>query len=138
VQKRLADELGVRLTYMEVRFLLADLDLKPRDVDPPASAGLTPNGAAVTPPAASGADDPGATPAPDSGSQVRVTVDQLTRPGAVVSGRVTFSDGQTAEWYLDQMGRLGLAAKEKGYRPPQSDLMEFQNALQNELAKLGF
>lgn len=70
--------------------------------------------------------------------RVAVSVDQLTRPGALVSGKVTFSDGKGAEWYLDQMGRLGLAPREKGYKPTQSDLMEFQAALQEQLAKLGY
>jgi len=67
-----------------------------------------------------------------------VTVDQVTRPGSLVSGKVKFSDGKTAEWYLDQMGRLGFVPKEQGYKPSQNDLMDFQAELQNELARLGF
>ena len=31
-----------------------------------------------------------------------MSVDQITKPGAIVSGKVTFSDGQIADWYLDQ------------------------------------
>jgi hypothetical protein len=64
-------------------------------------------------------------------------VDQVTRPGAIVSGGVTFSDGKTAEWYLDQTGRLGLAPAEKGYKPSEEDVMDFQAALQQELTKFG-
>jgi hypothetical protein len=75
--------------------------------------------------------------APASGA-VTVTVDQLTRPGALVSGKAKFSDGKTAEWFLDQAGRLALAPGEKGYKPPAADLQEFQIALQSELQKLGF
>ena len=60
------------------------------------------------------------------------------RPGAVASGSVTFSDGNSAAWYLDQLGRLGLAPKKQGYKPPASDLQEFQTELQLELAKMGF
>jgi hypothetical protein len=56
----------------------------------------------------------------------------------VASGKVTFSDGKRAEWYLDQMGRLGLAPMEKGYRPSQTDLVSFQTELQTELARLGY
>ena len=66
-----------------------------------------------------------------------LTVDQIARPGTMVSGNVTFSDGQSAGWYLDQTGRLGLAAEDKTYRPPPADIAEFQTLLQNELAKLG-
>jgi len=65
-------------------------------------------------------------------------VDQVARPGALVSGQVSFTDGNSAEWYLDQFGRLGLAPKQTGYKPSQQDLMAFQTELQSELAKLGF
>jgi hypothetical protein len=86
---------------------------------------------------------PGA-PAADFGpgaaapSNVSVSVDQLTKPGALVSGKVKFSDGKSADWFLDQTGRLGLAPAEKGYKPPAADLQDFQITLQNELQKLGY
>jgi hypothetical protein len=125
----LVEEFGLRLTYMEIRFLLADLELQPKDKEPP------PDPAAQLKGKETAAGD-GADPAGGSG-KVSLSVDQVTRPGAVVSGRVTFSDGKRAEWYLDQMGRLGLVPAEKNYKPSQSDVMDFQVALQNELAKLG-
>ena len=59
------------------------------------------------------------------------------RPGAIVSGKVTFSDGQTADWYLDQTGRLGVVPKQQGYKPSAADVQQFQVALQNELARMG-
>jgi hypothetical protein len=55
-----------------------------------------------------------------------------------VSGKVTFSDGNSAAWHLDQMGRLGLSPQQAGYRPPAADLQQFQAALEQELAKMGF
>jgi len=61
----------------------------------------------------------------------------LARPGALVSGKVKFSDGKTADWILDQAGRLGLVPSQKGYKPPATDLEEFQILLQQELQKLG-
>jgi hypothetical protein len=67
-----------------------------------------------------------------------LTVDQLTRPGAIVSGKVAFSDGQQADWYLDQTGRLGVVTKQQGYKPSASDVQQFQAALQTEIARLGF
>ena len=67
-----------------------------------------------------------------------MTVDQIARPGALASGGVTFSDGNKADWYLDQLGRLGLVPKQKDYKPSQGDVQEFQAALQNELAQMGF
>ena len=77
-----------------------------------------------------------ALPAP--GGKVSVGVDQIARPGAIVSGKVTFSDGQTADWYLDQAGRLGVVPKQQGYKPSAADVQEFQLALQQEVAKLGY
>jgi hypothetical protein len=50
---------------------------------------------------------------------------------------VKFSDGETATWYMDQMGRLGLGPKKQGYKPSAADVQSFQMALENELAKLG-
>jgi hypothetical protein len=145
IQNKLTAEFGVRLTYMELRFLLDDLKLKPKDAEPPPAPTL----AAKTPPAAAGPAAPqhpapgaGAEDADDekvpAGGSVSVTMDQVTRPGALVSGKVTFSDGQGAEWYLDQMGRLGVVARQQGYKPSQADLMAFQAELQTELAKMGY
>ena len=71
-------------------------------------------------------------------SKVSVSVDQITRPGAIISGKVNFSDGQIADWYLDQTGRLGVVPKVAGYKPSAADVQEFQTALQQEIAKLGF
>jgi hypothetical protein len=51
---------------------------------------------------------------------------------------VTFSDGNTASWQLDQTGRLGIIAKTPGYRPPPADVPQFQAALEAELSKMGF
>jgi hypothetical protein len=151
VQNRLASELGVRLTYMEVRFLMDDLRLKPRDAAPPAPAKVADAPAAADDDAGDGLLDEPVEPEPEvppsapagqasapAAGQVSVSVDKLTRPGTVVSGQVTFSDGQAGEWYLDQMGRLGLMPRQKGYKPPAADIAEFQRALQNELARMGF
>jgi len=141
IQKRIGEEFGVSLTYMEVRFLLADLDLKPKDQDvppDPAVAALQKKEAEQTAAAPGGMDDQGPGPEGSSTGGVSLSVDRVTRAGSVVSGQVTFSDGKRAEWYLDQMGRLGLAPAEKGYKPSQADVMDFQTALQNELAKQGF
>ena len=141
IQTRIASEFKLNLTYMGVRFLVDDLKLVPKDpvkapdpvlpTPPPA-----PPAAAAQPAPVHDLDGP---PIPPAGAtNVSVTVDQIARPGALVSGKVTFSDGQNAEWSLDQMGRLALAAQQKGYRPSQADVQAFQQALQSELAKMGF
>jgi len=75
---------------------------------------------------------------PPSGGKVSVIVDQITRPGAIISGKVNLSDGQVADWHLDQTGRIGFVPKQPGYKPSAADVQEFQLALQQEVAKLGY
>ena len=139
IQNRLLSEFNLNLTYMEVRFLVDDLKLTPKDPEPPK---------VVASPVSAPAADPAKlmvekNPAPEgtlpaSASNVSVSVDQLAKPGAIVSGKVTFSDGQIADWYLDQTGRLGVVPKQTGYKPSADDVQDFQVALQSEIAKLGF
>ena len=137
VQNRLVSEFGLKLTYMEARFLVDDLKLTPKDPEPPK---------AVAPVAVVPAADPAKltaekSPAPEEtlpASGVSVSVDKITKPGAIVSGKVNFSDGQVADWYLDQTGRLGVVPKQAGYKPSAADVQEFQLALQQEVAKLGY
>jgi|ERR1043166_2603131 hypothetical protein len=148
IQTRIISELGVSMTYMDVRLLVDDLKLTPKDVEPPKPSVLTSGGPAAPATAAGGRTALGkAPPSPVSGKPtpasppaggVSVSVDALAIPGAVVSGKVTFSDGNLAAWHLDQMGRLGLSPQQTGYRPPPADLQQFQTALENELAKMGF
>jgi hypothetical protein len=136
IQKRLL-ELGIKLTYMEVRFLVDDLKLTPKDPEPPK---------VVAPPTTAAAANPAKlsvekNPAPEGtlpASGVSVSVDQITKPGAMISGTVKFSDGQIADWYLDQTGRLGVVPKVQGYKPSAADVQDFQLALQQEVAKLGY
>jgi len=58
-----------------------------------------------------------------------VTMDHLALPGALVSGRVSFSDGETGVWMLDQSGRPGLDPDTAGYRPTAEDIQSFQQQL---------
>ena len=144
IQNRLIAELGVTLTYMQVRMLVDDLKLMPKDPEPvkPSETVLSPSATALAAGARSPVTGPGTAmpkPAPPAGGpgNVALSVDQLTRTGAVVSGKVTFSDGTTAAWQIDQAGQLGLIAPQPGYRPPASDVQPFQMALEAELSKLG-
>ncbi|HSY42763.1 MAG TPA: hypothetical protein VK811_02560 [Candidatus Acidoferrum sp.] len=131
VQNRLAQELGIRLTYMETRFLVDDLKLTLKDPEPPkVEKPPLPEAKKPAEPEKSPAD------APKVGG-VSVVVDQIARPGAIVSGKVTFTDGQKADWYLDQTGRLGVVPAQQGYKPPAADVQQFQMALQEELQRMG-
>src|SRR6266699_1347518 len=108
IQSHLADELGVRMTYMDVRLLVDDLKLTPKDVEPqktPQSA-LTAGGTAPTAATHSPAGKASSAPQKPAGQgpgKVSVSLDEITRAGAAISGKVTFSDGNQAEWYFDQM-----------------------------------
>ena len=74
----------------------------------------------------------------DVDGSVSVEVDRLIKPGAIVSGTVTFSDGVSATWMLDQLGRLAIDPSQPGYRPSDADNEAFVRALQAEIAKKGF
>jgi hypothetical protein len=128
IQNRLNQEFGLKLTYMETRFLVDDLKLTLKDPEPPKEK-------APILDAKKAAEDKKPSAPPPGG--VSVSVDQIARPGAIVSGKVTFSDGQKADWYLDQTGRLGVVPAQQGYKPPAADVQIFQMQLQEELQKMG-
>ena len=115
IQKRLKEEFHISLTYLETRLLADDLKLALKEPERP-----------IEPPPLPAQEKTSAATA----GKVSVTIDQITRPGAMISGRATFSDGQKAEWYLDQTGRLGLNPSTPGYRPSQQDVMDFQIELE--------
>ena len=150
VQKRLKDEFGLSLTYMDVRFLVLDLGAqvkdKPEPRKPPANlAGKQQAAGDATPaedavPDDAAVDAAGAGAAADGliGGKVSVTSDRVVRAGAVASGDVTFSDGTRAKWLLDQMGRLALDGAKPGYRPPAQDVQEFQLQLRSLLQTRGY
>ena len=141
VQNRLIKEFGLRPTYIDVRLLILDSGITVQEKKPsPADlkkADLAPPGEAEE-----SAEKPDAPPFPGEPAagigSVKVEVDRLMKPGALVSGTVVFSDGIKAQWSLDQTGRLGLGGVKPGYRPSPSDVQEFQVALQKELAKQGY
>jgi len=110
LQRQLKEDFGFSLTYMDTRFLILDLGIElieevkeePKDEEKPA-------------------------PVPTG--KVSVTKDAITLPGALVSGKVTFSDGESAIWMLDESGRPGLDPDTSGYRPSQEDTADFQQQL---------
>jgi hypothetical protein len=127
VQKRLKEEFDLTLTYLDLRLLLDDLKVVPKE-EPEPETPETPE--ATTAPEEDDLADVG-------GGAVRVTLDQITRPSALVSGKVTFSDGQRGEWYVDTMGRPAVNPDTPGYRPSQEDIMAFQMELQRAIGQPG-
>lgn len=80
---------------------------------------------------ADGAPVPPPAPEPPAGNAPRgktsVTVSPIQRPGFLASGSVTFGSGVTAEWFLDQTGRLGL--DNASGQPDREDIRDFQTEL---------
>jgi hypothetical protein len=64
----------------------------------------------------------------DNEGKTVVEISKLQRPGVALSGSVKFASGASADWVLDQMGRLGFE-KTDG-EPTKEDLKEFQEELQ--------
>lgn len=183
VQKKLAEQFKLSLTYRDVRFLVDDLNLALKDpapkvdasdvskIPPPAArrpepaeraekkglidklkakVGLAPGTVEerAAPDALDDEDDlpPDGPPeagdefaAPPGGaSALSLDVDRLVRPGFMASGSVTFSDGTTGKWAIDQMGRLMLETAQKGYKPSPADVQAFQRELQTQLQRQGY
>ena len=61
-----------------------------------------------------------------------VEISKLAMPGYALNGNVKFGSGVTADWYLDQMGRLALD-KVEGGKPNEKDIEEFQLELRKAL-----
>jgi hypothetical protein len=118
LQRHLKDDFGHTLTYMDTRFLILDLGIElveaPKVVKKEVEK-----------------------PAPVPTGFVTTTMDSLTLPGAMVSGKVTFSDGETGVWMLDKTGRPGLDPDTEGYRPTAEDIKEFQVQLRDLIQKSG-
>ena len=177
IQKKLSEQFKVSMTYMDVRFLVDDLNLAIKDPAPKADANdvskSSPAHAAAQKPAekkglfekakeklglskneASEGDAPiegeeefpsdeadlaEAVP-PGGASTVSVNVDKVTLlPNAMASGTVTFSDGVTGKWIVDNYGRPGFTEISKpGYRPSAADAQAFMQELSATLQKRGY
>lgn len=177
IQKKLAEQFQVSMTYRDVRFLVDDLNLALKDPAPkvdtsdvsktptPAAQPNAPatgqergakkglfdkakeklglagedDGAAVDDALPEGAEDD-LDDLPPAGGNVSVAVDKVTLiPGAVASGTVTFSDGVTGKWIIDQYGRPGFTeVSQPGYRPSPQDGQAFMQELSRALQQRGY
>lgn len=147
VQKRILEEFKLTMTYMDVRFLVDDLELTLKDASPKADASDV---SKTPPPPAQAPADPSAPVdadaelldegvPPGGAGNISVTVDQVTLiPGALASGAVTFSDGVTGKWIVDNYGRPGFTeVSQPGYRPSAEDSQAFMQELSVALQEKG-
>ena len=120
VQKKLTEEFGFKVTYMDTRFLALDLELEfsteeEKTPEEAIDSGLVGDAENMEIPA--------------GGGEVIATLDQVARSGAMVSGAVTFSDGMKGSWLIDEMGRPSIDPEQAGYQPSEDDLVAFQEKL---------
>jgi hypothetical protein len=167
VQKKLTEQFKLSLTYRDVRFLVDDLNLELKDPAPKVDTTDVSKAAAPKPAAPEKStekkgffdkakeklglakgdptdDDDDTADAeldelPAGASSVTVSVDKVTLiPGALAGGTVTFSDGVTGQWIVDQYGRPGFTEVSKpGYRPTPADAQAFMQELSVALQKRG-
>jgi len=141
IQTRLDSEFSIRMSFMEVRLLVLDLEVSIREKRPPAP----PKPEEPETPAHDAADDetenvydadaddmgddayPEDTDADaPKGGGVQVELSRLAQPGFALNGDVTFSDGTKAQWGITSRGELSLSAVDATYRPSPEDVRDFQ------------
>lgn len=126
IQKRLAGECGVHMTYMDVRFLLLDYG-----IEIASAATAEPAKKEETAPAPEEAP----VPAEGQGDKLVVTLDELTLPGTLISGKVQFPSGTKGGWQIDQLGRF--AWNDLQGQPTAEELQAFQMELTQILSRGG-
>lgn len=164
VQQKLTEQFKISMTYRDVRFLVDDLNLELKDPAPKVDASDVSKAPPARPAPAGGKQGPmkeqvglapedmdeddlppdelsqesGEMPGAPGTGRFSLDLDRLVRPGFMASGNVTFSDGVTGKWALDQMGRLALETAQKGYQPSPADVQAFQRELQVQLQRQGY
>ena len=136
VQRRLREEFQLSMTYMDVRFLVDDLDISM--AEPEAEAASADCETSESSEGSGEATEPEIVDEGGTGS-VSVDVDAIMRPGSLVSGSVRFSDGASLGWQLSASGQLGLIpGDDPDYRPSPEDVQSFQTQLEAVLQKKGY
>ena len=138
IQDRLKTECATTLTYMETRMLLMDLGVKLQD-KPRAQPAAEIKPAAADEVVTDAGDQEFEAPAAPAGTGTfSVSADVEPVPGALVSGKATFTDGNSVMWFMDQSGRFGLKGPTPDYQPPPADIPQLQRELNQLLQLRGF
>ena len=160
VQKRLKEEFGVSMLYLDLRMLVLDIGASvkeaPKKAEPPANKASDrsdgsdrsdrsdgSDGSFDNADNADDADDfddaeknprgmPGALP------RIAVSLDRVVKPGALVSGEAVFPGGDKVHWILDRAGRLAIDQAPPGFAPSQEEALGFQQSLRETLMKNGY
>ena len=147
IQNQINESFDINLTYLETRFLLSDLKIELNEeeeepVDEPSAEIQDSDNVTENTEEPEQQETPSGDPEKEETesaqpTNINVSVDSITQPQCVISGKVTFSDGQLASWWFDQMGQLGLNPDEEGYTPSREDVAVFQVELRKVLAEQG-
>lgn len=133
IQKELQDKHEVKMTFLDLRLLAAEIEEIDWEFQAEEEAKKEQEAKEAE---KKEADDELETENIDDEDDIPgktvVELSKLARPGAAMCGHVTFASGVKADWFIDQLGRLGLE-KNTGQPTPQ-DIQEFQIELQNALA----
>ncbi|MEI8246854.1 MAG: hypothetical protein WCI51_13560 [Lentisphaerota bacterium] len=119
IQKLIAEKFDKRMTFLDLRLLAAELEgveWKKQDPEPVKAEEPATEAAAVK-----------------ADGKTVVELSKLMRPGAVACGSVKFASGASAEWVIDQSGRLGL--NNAVGEPTEEDIKDFQKELQKAFSK---
>ena len=142
IQTRLTDEFGIRLSYMETRFLILELGAQIKDKTVEETPKPAPAPAPVDSDDSDDSDEDFDIPEADAPSPtsaaVSVDINPITRPGFALTGTVVFSDGIKAEWGFTNDGRFALDSDTPAYKPTAEDIREFQTQLRKLMAKQGY
>ena len=122
IQTLINEKFNQRMTYMDVRFLLLDHGIEI------ATAAVPVEEKKPEP-----ATEPETTPQPAADGKLVVTLDELTLPGTLISGKVQFDSGTKGGWQIDQMRRIAWNSLEG--QPTPEELQAFQMELTQILSR---
>jgi hypothetical protein len=114
ILKDLDKQHGISMTFMELKFLASEIDYDWSVREAPKEEEKE-------------EDDK----KEEEAGKTIIELNKLTRPGAVLHGSVKFASGATADWVLDQFGRLGLE-NSTGEATPE-DMEDFKLELQKTI-----
>ena len=119
IHRNLSSEHEVKMTFMELRLLSAEIeDADWAQFDPEKEE--------------KDEDSEEAEAEIQEGTQIEIS--KIQRPGTMVSGSVVFLSGIKGEWYLDQFGSLGLNLEDDTQQPTEEDMEDFQINLKRMLS----
>lgn len=116
LQKSINNQFGLKLTFMDTRFLILDmgLQIQTKEEDP------------------SETREPALTTTKGTG-QLELSISEITRPGMAVSGDVIFPSGAFGIWFIDSQYRIGIDPDASSPEPTEKDMNSFQTEIKGFL-----